>query len=264
MELNATKYHYHPESVIDRTPSSKSRSISIPVNLRFANNGLKKKKLLPNSCKGKVLKVMHLNGGINHRHKCFQNAQIIIKNFTEDASMVDEDGYSTYCSSLLVGSETNFFQGLTPKAILYSAKVVSNQKADNQNIEVKIVKALNWAVSLDVDLVLFTFGLNVYSPTVGQSINKAIKNNMTVIASAGSTDKLYPNFPSIMPSVWCVSTMKKNNQVMPGEYNNVLVDVYVEASSIVGAFHNNYSIIGGSNPAAALFCGYIGSSLSLK
>lgn len=142
----------------------------------------------------------------------------------EESPDDEEDGECTLLDILDSGYEWN--QGVNPKVDLISAKILDEE---NETTVERVVKAIDWAIEEDADIISMSFGMKESSSKLHKAIKKAEDAGILMIASAGNEKEIeYPAAYSEVMAVGAVDSMaekaeesaqgKEIEVVAPGEF----------------------------------------------
>lgn len=132
----------------------------------------------------------------------------------EDVPDDKDDGETTLLDILDSGYEWN--QGLDPSVDLVSAKVLDEE---NKTTVERVVKAVDWAIEKDADIISMSFGMKEDSPKLHKAIKRAEDAGILMIAAAGNEEEVeYPAAYEEVMAVGAVDSMaKKAEQSAEGE-----------------------------------------------
>ncbi len=110
--------------------------------------------------------------------------------------------HGTACASLLVGQGATQIMGVAPEARLLVAPVL---RADGTVSDELVARALAWAVSQDVDVVVLPFGRRRLGRRVATRVRAASLSGVRVVAAAGSLGPDLMTFPGSVSGVLAVT-----------------------------------------------------------
>ncbi|MDV2686790.1 S8 family serine peptidase [Alkalihalophilus lindianensis] len=183
-------------------------------------------------------------------------------NILEDTNdFSDDHGHGTHLAGIIGSTEI----GVAPDSDLYIAKAL-DEKLEG-NIE-NIVKAVEWSISKNVDIILMSFGTVNDDKALKNVIDKAADNNITVVSSVGNfglQDTVDIFYPAKYENVVAVGALDKNNEIWKGttlgeELDYLLPGQYINSHSING----DYLISSGTSMASAYMAGFIALKIEEK
>jgi hypothetical protein len=130
-----------------------------------------------------TINILIIDSGVNI--ECAQKA-----NFVPYESDIDYLGHGTVIAKII--------RAINPNANIYSAKIIDKGGTTLNN---KLVEALVYASTHNIDIINISLGLTNYSDTVNSWINRLIDNGTTIIAAAGNNNYYYPALYSRVISV---------------------------------------------------------------
>lgn len=155
----------------------------------------------------------------------------------EDESLpIDTDGHGTAVAGLIAGQVSTrlndgYLVGVAPDVDLYSVKVFEN---DGANM-VTILKAVEWAIENNVDMINMSLGTVKDDLILHQAIKEAYEAGITMVAAAGNDGNAQPvQYPANYQEVIAVSSIdqyrniwRKSNTGKQIEYAAPGVDINV-------------------------------------
>lgn len=130
-----------------------------------------------------TINILIIDSGVNI--ECAQKA-----NFVPYEPDIDYLGHGTVIAKII--------RAINPNANIYSAKIIDKGGTTLNN---KLVEALVYASTHNIDIINISLGLTNYSDTVNSWINRLIDDGTTIIAAAGNNNYYYPALYSRVISV---------------------------------------------------------------
>jgi minor extracellular protease Epr len=125
--------------------------------------------------------------------------------FTNTDTTNDAFNHGTVIANIIIDSEV----GLNPHAILYDIQVL-NEKG--QGGWQQICAGIDKAIDFDVDIISMSLGFNYNPPKLKPCIEKAIKEQIILVASAGDSVSDVSNFPANYKEVMAVAAIDKDGK----------------------------------------------------
>lgn len=208
--------------------------------------------------KGKSQTIAFIDTGISDEaRELYKDRVVYIYNSMNDSNNVeDKHGHGTQMISIASGNGEEDVWGIAPESKIIIVKAIGEEgSGDNPD---SILKAIDFAISKKVDIINMSFGSFVSNPEVQERIEKAIKNNITVVASTGDYGNKDTLFPANMDGV--VSVQAKDQKGMIWENSNtsekdVVAFAGVEVSGLT--LNNEIVEMNGTSQATAIASGYI-------
>ncbi len=152
------------------------------------------------------------------------------KNFIpgeDEVSILYEDGscHGTSVADVIAALDNGEgITGINPQVLLYSARVLDSE---NRAPVSRVVEAIDWAISQDVDIINLSFGTTVDSPALRAAIQRAYNANILLVAAAGNcggvctvggTSLAAPHVTAIASVLW------QQDKSMPADFIRALLD----------------------------------------
>ena len=170
------------------------------------------------------IKVALIDSGVNYTEAINVAER---KNFIpgeDEVSYLYEDtsGHGTSIASVLCSSDEFGVHGVNPNIELYSAKVLDK---NNEAPISRVVDAINWAISQNVNIINISFGTICDSPSLKQAIQDAYDAGILIIAAAGNSGTV--EYPAAYDEVMAVGSVKCDGVI--SDFSPVSEDVEIVA-----------------------------------
>ena len=140
------------------------------------------------------------------------------KNFIpghEDISPLYEDisGHGTNIAGVIAAKDNDSgITGVNPNVELYSAKVLD---ANNQAPISRVIEAIDWAISKDVDIINLSFTTEINSGELLAAIQRAYESDILLVAAAGNSEdgSQRVKYPAAYPEVVAVGSVNSMGEV---------------------------------------------------
>lgn len=164
--------------------------------------------------KGEGIVIGIIDTGVDHMHPDLfgfgDSAKVIGGyNFVGDTQMpIDTNGHGTQVAGIIAADGQ--VQGIAPKSSIVSYKVSEDGEEVSSDL---IVKAIEQAITDDVDIINISLGVNRTNSKIDDAVNKAVEGGIVVIAAAGNDG----------PELGSIGSPGKNpNAITVGAtYNNI-------------------------------------------
>jgi len=168
-------------------------------------------------------------------------------NFSSSHTVYDTTGQSTIVSGIIAGNNDKIL-GIAPGVDLYYAKIID----DDGKVEIDaFVSSVLWAIIKQVDVIVVSMTTDISSDIFNLTIEKATKNNICVVCSAGH--KGYTHYPAAYPSVLSVGALSQNGKIANFSLNGAVNEV---GTSICSTYlKQTYCVASGSSIATAIIGG---------
>jgi subtilisin family serine protease len=125
-----------------------------------------------------------------------------------------------------------------------------------------LIKALDWSIKKEVDIVNISFGFQVHNKRLKEKIREVIQSNIIIVAASGNSYGLKGDYPAIYEEVLSIGSinkeMKRSNFSSKGNIDFVLPGEDILSTNNIGG----YSSFSGTSFAAAHATGMIALILS--
>jgi subtilisin family serine protease len=203
---------------------------------------------------GKNVRVALIDTGISEKAL---NIDVVegINIIDNSDDFTDDHGHGTHITGLLASKKI----GVAPDIELYIAKALDNKLSGDMT---DIVKALEWAISKNVDIILMPFGTFEDSKKLKMLIDKAVlEEDILVVSSVGNyglKENIDIMYPAKYDNVIAVGALDKKNKIWKGttlgeELDYLLPGQYINSYSLKG----DSLISSGTSMAAAYMTGIL-------
>lgn len=204
----------------------------------------------------KQIKIAVLDSGINDNHYALEGQ--IIKKYnaiTKTDDTQDNFGHGTTIASIIAAKPNDdIIQGINPFVEIYDVKVIDD-KGGGQVAHV--IDGIKWSIDNKVDIINISFGFKHDIPELKEIVDKAIKKDIVVVASAGNNYGLGVDYPARYDNVISVGSIDKDIKV--SEFNSKgKVNIYAPGEDvIVLTSKGNSTFESGSSLATAYVTGVL-------
>ncbi|MCA1060306.1 S8 family serine peptidase [Rossellomorea aquimaris] len=203
---------------------------------------------------GKNVKVALIDTGISDKAL---NIDVVegINVIDNSDDFTDDHGHGTHITGLLASKKI----GVAPDIELYVAKALNNTLRGEMT---DIVKAVEWAINKNVDIILMPFGTFEDSKELKMLIDKAVLDEDILVVSSVGNYGLKENidimYPAKYDNVIAVGALDKKNKVWKGttlgeELDYLLPGQYINSYSTTG----DSLISSGTSMASAYMAGIL-------
>lgn len=241
---------------------------SVPSNITFVGAQEKWRQ----GFYGKGVVVAVVDTGCEMNHPDLKERIIGGYNFTEDYNgdvsiYEDLNGHGTHVAGVIASSMNNSgIVGVAPKANLLILKVLN--KRGTGSVE-SLIESINYAVNWRgmngerVRVISLSLGLKNPSQKLHDAIQRAVKNNICVVAASGNdgdgniTTSEY-RYPGAYEEVITVGALNKENELADFSNTHEFVDVYAPGAHIYStSIENGYTELSGTSMATPHVTGAI-------
>ncbi|MBX7044197.1 MAG: S8 family peptidase [Ignavibacteria bacterium] len=210
------------------------------------------------STKGDDIKVCILDTGIDFTHPDLKENIADAQDFSGSRSgPSDLNGHGTHCSGIVAAGMNNFgCIGVAPKAKIYMGKVLDDNGSGSID---NIVKGINWALEMDVDIISMSLGSYQDSKDLYKAIKKAYDKGKILIAAAGNdgaTNTELMCYPAKYEEVIAVGSINRNFlRSYFSNYSNDL-DIVAPGEEVYSTFKGaSYAKLSGTSMATPFVSG---------
>lgn len=188
----------------------------------------------------------HINDKyIISKYDAIKNKNSITTNSHHGSQVASIIGYIKFNTTLI---------GLNSNISIYDCKVLNDDLGANID---DVIRGLEWSIQNNVDIINMSFGFSQYNKKLHNSIIKAHKKGIVLVASAGNNLAIYSDYPARFPEVISVSAIDKHFK--PFKYSPVKKINYYAPGVNVYALdgNNNLTKVNGTSFASAYFSSYL-------
>lgn len=162
----------------------------------------------------KKVKIAILDSGINVDHPSLKG--LVKKSYNAihpNEKIIDSYGHGTAIAGTIAAKPNEYtIQGISQAVYLYDVKVL-NDKGGGK-IE-DIVDGIEWSIKNDVDIINLSFGFQKNHEALQDSISKANKHGIIIVAASGNNLGLYTDYPAKYEEVISISSINEQLKVDP-------------------------------------------------
>lgn len=208
------------------------------------------------------IKVAIIDSGINKNHEDLKYLRFKEYNVLEkNIPITDEFGHGTSIAGIIAANDNNFgVRGLTNNIEIFDVKILNEEgKGEIENL----IEGIEWCIDQNVEIINLSFGFQTENEQLKEVINKAVEEDIIIVASIGNTFGMQGNYPAKYDEVISITSisesLKRSNFAsrnnidfaMPGE------DIYTTNNE------GGYSMVDGTSFATAHATGVISNLLLL-
>ena len=253
------EYSDNPKEFVPCQPvkNSKYAKEIIPWNISCISE-----KPYDNKYKGKSIKVAVIDSGIDVHDELNTKEWIDLSDKVNGYKPIDSSGHATSVSGI-IGARKNGIgiMGIANEAEMYSIKVLNEDNTTNIS---NVVKALEWCIDNDIDIVNMSFGMDNYSKILQESIDRAYEKGIILISSSGNNTNAI-QYPAAYTNVISVGSINKDLRASDFSKNNHLTDLVAPGEDVYTLdYCGGYCTCSGTSVAAAHVTGVAAAILSSK
>ena len=123
----------------------------------------------------------------------------------------DDNGHGTKMASILSANlNGQGIAGVAPNIDLYSVKVLDQNGVGRYS---SVLNGVEWAIENNIQIITMSFGGHEYSDILREAINRAVSNNILVVAAAGNAGENTLYYPAAFNDVIAVGATDTNNDL---------------------------------------------------
>ena len=210
---------------------------------------------------GQDVTVAVIDTGLAQHEAIPSNRIIGGRNFTSEGTIddyTDFNGHGTHVAGIIGAEENRYFRGMAPKCKFLILKVLDRNGSGSSDA---LVRAVEYAVEQNVDIINMSLGTNVDDPSMRKAIQKAVAKNISVCCAAGNSgdgnaSTMESDYPGAYEEVICVGAMTKQYSVAPFSNSNRFVDLVAPGKDILSTYlGNGYVSLSGTSMATPVVSG---------
>lgn len=226
----------------EKEPEDTDKEI-VPWNIACVAGNVKE-----NQYQGEGVKVAVIDSGIDTHYELATKDWMDFSDKTEGYKPTDNTGHGTEVAGV-IGARINGtgMVGIASKAQLYSVKVLDKE---NQTTISTVIKAIEWCIENDMDIINMSFGTDHYSKVLEEEIEKAHNKGIVMVSAAGNSTKeiQYPAAYDHVISVGSINEKMEVSDFSPKEQTDLVAPgEKVQSTGYVGS----HTISSGTSLAAA-------------
>nr|MBP3598371.1 S8 family peptidase [Eubacterium sp.] len=214
-----------------------------------------------NKYKGKGVKVAVIDSGIDTHDELNTKDWVDFSDKVDGYKPIDSSGHGTQMAGVIAARINGLgMEGIAEKAEIYSVKILDSE---NKASISAVVKALEWCIQNDIDIISMSFGTNEYSEILHDVIKKAEQQDILMIASAGNNQQTI-QYPARYPEVISVGSI--NEKLVNSDFSaNSEVDLVAPGEDVqtIG-YLGTFTKTEGTSIAAAHVTGVAAAVMSAK
>lgn len=157
-----------------------------------------------NKYKGKNIKVAILDSGIDMHDELYTRQWIDFSDKVSGYKPVDNSGHGIAVAGPVAARISGFgMEGIASGAEIYSVKILDKENKANVST---VVKAIEWCIQNDMDIINMSFGMDGYSEILAEAVKKAYNKDILMVATAGN-DAEQVQYPARFPEVLSVGSI---------------------------------------------------------
>lgn len=255
-ETNDREYTENPEKFkpCKNIKNEKKKKEVVPWNIKCVAGDPH-----DNKYKGKGVKVAVIDSGIDTHDELNTKGWVDFSDQVKGYKPIDNSGHGTQTAGVISARINGIgMEGIASKAEVYSVKILDSE---NKATISAVIKAIEWCIQNDIDIINMSFGTNVYSKILHEEIKKAESQGIVMVAAAGNNESKiqYPaQYPEVI-SVGSIDDKLKSSQFS----NNQNVDLVAPGENVQTlGYMGSFSTTEGTSIATAHVTGVAAAVMS--
>lgn len=215
----------------------------------------------------KTIIVAVIDTGIEMQHEDLKNKiHPDGYNFILDNNEIyDLHGHGTNISGV-IAAEANNLKGIAGITGLLNIQILPLQVSQDGSIKLSdFIKAINYAIDKDVDIINASFSSSNYSEILNQVIQDAVNQGIIFVAGSGNQGHNNYHYPASYDNVISVGSIGKDENVSYFSNYNDKVDIVAPGEKIyTTTINNSYIYKGGTSLSTSVVSGVIAIMKSIS
>lgn len=154
------------------------------------------------------LKIAILDSGINKEHEDLKKIKFHEYNILEkDKKIKDTYGHGTAIAGIIAAIDNKIgVKGILENIELYDVKVLNDEGIGNVN---DLIEAIDWCIKNNIDIINISFGLQKDDERLKQTIDRALKENIIIVASIGNNFGMPGDYPARYEGVYAITSINE-------------------------------------------------------
>lgn len=199
-----------------------------------------------------------IDTGVDYTHEDLKNRVSTEYGYdfiNNDNDPMDDNGHGTHVAGI-IGAEGNNGVGIVGMVGDLDIEIIPIKALDADGVSnvPTVVKAIEYAISLDVDIINLSFGTESKSKDLDEAVAKAIANDIFVVVASGNSSTLSDfSSPLSVEGVCAVGATNESSMISSFSNFGTYTDIGAPGESIVSTYPNNeYSAQSGTSMATPM------------
>jgi hypothetical protein len=169
-------------------------------------------------------------------HPAFKRLRVVRKEFVDGVGPSEEDWHGTAILSLLAGDPDSGTPGLVPDATFLLATAFRGDAAGNGSTDTaRLVEALNWLDTLDVDVVNMSFAGPPDAAIAAVIERMSLKGVLFASAAGNNGPTAPPGYPGANPQVIAVTAVDRDGNIYRNANRGGYIDIAAPGVDVLTA-----------------------------
>ncbi len=206
---------------------------------------------------GKNVKVAVIDSGISEHEDLTIENGVSMVDYTD--SYADDNGHGTYVAGIIGAKNNNIgIVGVATDSKLYAVKVLDS---NGEGYLSDVMAGVDWAIQNEMDIINLSLGGGKSSPLLESMINKAVNQNILVVAAAGNDGTATGgennvSYPARYEYVIAVGAINQNRQRATFSSTGEAVELAAPGENILSTDNNgSYNRVKGTSFATPFVSG---------
>ncbi len=201
-----------------------------------------------NKYRGRHVRVAVMDSGIDPHDELNTKGWVDFSDRVNGYKPTDNSGHGTSMAGVIAARINGIgFEGIADEAELYSVKIFNRENTASVST---VVKAIEWCIANDIDIINMSFGMAQHSSILAKEIKKAYDRGILMIGAAGN-DAGDIQYPAAYPEVISVGSIDPNLNASDFSDNEKVDLVAPGEEAQTTAYLGAYGIAEGTSIATA-------------
>jgi type VII secretion-associated serine protease mycosin len=173
----------------------------------------------------------------------------------DDSDAYDDQWHGTWVAAIIAANTNNGvgIAGVSPSARILPVKVLDSH---GNGTDADIAAGITWAADHGADVINLSLGGSQENAVVREAVEYALEHDVVVVASAGNTASVAPQYPAAYPGVVAVAATDSNGDLASFSGHGSWIDIAAPGVDVTSARStSSYEVMSGTSYAVPFVSG---------